>query len=110
MGGPGKICLQGAYHTMLPWDAPTTVIDLAQLLEITTSDPQDYPLGKHSFFWEVANRPRICLRLQRRGRVDTGKSPVGGASEASNTAAVCALITRAVCSSGDQAAEPSCIR
>jgi hypothetical protein len=110
MGGPGKICLQGAYHTMLPCDAPTTLTDLASVSGNYYVGPQAYPLGKHSFFWEVANRPRICLRLQPRGRVDPGKSPVGGANGASNTAAVCALITRALCSSGDQAAEPSCVR
>jgi hypothetical protein len=53
MGGPGEICLQGAYHTMLPWDAPTTVIDLASVLEVTTSDPTPTLWGNTVFFGKL---------------------------------------------------------
>jgi hypothetical protein len=53
MGGPGKICLQGAYHTMLPCDAPTTLTDLASVLEITTSDPRPTLWGNTVFFGKL---------------------------------------------------------
>src|SRR5262245_59883079 len=99
----------GLSHNVTVGRTDDPLIDLASSGNYYVG-PQAYPLGKHSFFGGVANRQRICLRLPPRGRVDAGKSPVGGASGASNIATVCALITRAVCPSGDQAAEPSCVR